>query len=88
MISSSWFLFHEEVVKIKHYSEKYSYPLSFVDKQVMFFLENKINKKNGTVNATNNVVKYYKLPYIGRISTDAKGKINRFCKFYCKRIKY
>ena len=88
VISSSWFLFHEEVVKIKHYSEKYSYPLSFVDKQVMFFLENKINKKNGTVNATNNVVKYYKLPYIGCISTDVKRKINRFCKFYCKRIKY
>ena len=25
MISSSWFLFHEEVVKIKHYLEKNSY---------------------------------------------------------------
>ena len=45
MISSSWFLFHEEVVKIKHYLEKNSYPLSFVDKQVKFFLENKINEK-------------------------------------------
>ena len=25
-ISSSWFLFHEEVVKIEHYLEKSSYP--------------------------------------------------------------
>ena len=62
MIRSSWFLFHEETVKIKHYLEKNSYPLSFVDKQVKFFLENKINKKSDTVNATNNVVKYDKLP--------------------------
>ena len=68
MISSSWFLFHEEVVKIKHYLEKKSYPLSFVDKQVKLFIENKINEKSDTVNATNNVVKYYKLPYIGHMS--------------------
>ena len=44
MISSTWFLFHEEVVKIKHYLEENSYPLSFFDKQVKFFLENKINE--------------------------------------------
>ena len=70
----------------KHYLEKNSYPLSFVDKQVKFFLENKINEKGDTVNATNNVVKYYKLPYIGHISTDVKRRINRFCKFYCKSL--
>ena len=57
MINSSWFHFH---VKIKHYLEKNSYPLSFVDKQVKFFLENKINEKSVTANATNNVVRYYK----------------------------
>ena len=82
--SSSWFLFHEEVVKTKRYLEKNSCLLSFAAKQVKFFLENKINEKCDTVNATNNVVKYYKLPYIGHISTDVKRKINRFCKFYCK----
>ena len=86
MIKSSWFLFHEEVVKIKHYLEKNSYPPSFVNKQVKFFLENKINEKSDTVNATNNFVKYYKLPYIGHISTDVKRKINRLCKFYCKSL--
>ena len=86
MTSSSWFLFHEEVVKINHYLEKSSYPLRFVDKQVKFFLENKINEKSDTVNATNNIVKYYKLPYIGHISTDVKRKINRLCKFYCKSL--
>ena len=86
MISSSWFLFHEEVVKIKRYLEKNSYRLSFVDKQVKFFVENKINEKSDTVNATNNVATYYKLPYIGHISTNVKRKINRFCKFYCKSL--
>ena len=85
-ISSSWFLFHEEIAKIKYHLEKNSYPLSFVDKEVNLFLENKINEKSGTVNATNNVVKYYKLPYIGHTSTDVKHKINKFCKFYCKSL--
>ena len=82
MIGSSWFLFHEDVVKTKHYLEKNSYPLSFVDKQVKLFLENKVNEKSVTVNAIINVVKYYKLPYIGHISTDVKRNINRFCKFF------
>ena len=41
MISSSWFLFYEEIVKIKHYLEKSSYPLRFVHKQIKL---NQINK--------------------------------------------
>ena len=36
--------------------------------------------------ATNNAARYYKLPYIGHISTDVKRKINRFCKLYCKSL--
>ena len=39
-----------------------------------------------TINATNNVFRYYKLPHIGHISTDVKRKIYRFCKFYCKSL--
>ena len=75
------------IVKIKHYLEKNSYPLGFVDKQIKFFLENTINEKRVTINAINNVVKHYKLPYIGHISTDAKSKIISFCKFYCKSLR-
>ena len=86
MISSSWFLFHEEIVKIKNYLEKNSYPLAFIDKQIKFFLENKINEKRVKINAANNAVRYYKLSYIGHISTDVKRKINRFCQFYCKSL--
>ena len=32
LISSSWLLFHEGIVKIKHHLEKHSYLLSFIDK--------------------------------------------------------
>ena len=74
-------------MEIKQYLEKNSYPLGFVDKQVKFFLENKINEKRVTINATNNVIRYYKLRYIGHISTDVKRKIKRFCKFYCKSLR-
>ena len=54
--------------------------------QVKFFLENKSNEKSVTVNDINNVVKYYKLPYIAHISTDVKRNINRVCKFYFKYL--
>ena len=79
---SSWFLFHKKIVKIKQFLEKKSYPLGFVDKQVKFFLKNKINEKSVTDNTTNNIEEYYKLPYISHISTN----INKLCKFYCKSL--
>ena len=83
------FFFHEEVVKIKRYlqkKKKNSYPLSFVDKQIKFFLENKINEKSDRVNATKNVLQYYKLPYICHILKDVKRKINTFCNYYRKSL--
>ena len=60
--------------------------MGFVDKQIKFFVENKINEKRVTFNVTKNAARYYKLPYIGHISTDVKRKINRFCEFYCKSL--
>ena len=65
MISSSWFLFHERIVKTNQNLEKNSYPLIFVDEQVKFFDENKMNNKIVTDNSTNDVVKYCKSPSIG-----------------------
>ena len=58
----------------------------FVDKQIKFFHENKINEKKATINAINNVARYYKSPYIGHILTDIKRKIKRFSKLYCKSL--
>ena len=29
---------------------------------------------------------YYKLPYIGHISTVVEHKLNKFCKFYFKNL--
>ena len=80
MISSSWFLFHEEVVKTEHCLEKNSYPLSFIYKQIELFVENKISRRIFIVSSTNNVVRFCKLLYIGHISKDVK------CKFYCKNL--
>ena len=84
MISSGWFLFHE-VVEIKHYLEKNSYPLSLVGKQVKFFLENKINEKSD--NATNNVVEYlnYLILAIFQQMSNAK-QIGFVYTYYCKGL--
>ena len=32
------------------------------------------------------LILYYKLPYIGHISTDVKRRLNKFCKFYRKNL--
>ena len=69
-----------------HYLEKSSYHASFIDKQVKFILETKINEKKVTLTVTNNFVSYYKVPYFNHISLAVKHKINRFCKFYCKNL--
>ena len=84
-IRSSWFLFHEAVVEIKHYLEKNYNPLSFVDKQSSFLWIKQIRKVLHLMLQTQllSTIKYLKLCHI---STDLKSKINRFCKFYCKNL--
>ena len=37
MISSSWFLFQKELVKIKHNLENNFYPLSFIENKLSYF---------------------------------------------------
>ena len=87
MISSSWFLFHEEIAKITHYLEKNSYPLGFVDKQINFFLENKINEKRVTINATNNVVpNTTNYLILAKFQLMSDVRLIGFCKFYGKSL--
>ena len=96
MISSSWFFFMRRLLKLniiykktltKTLFEHYLQKKDFADKQVKLFLENKINEKSDTVNATKNIIKYYKLAYIGHISANVKRKIKRrFCKYYRKSL--
>ena len=78
-------LFHEKVVKTKHYFEKKYYLLSFSDKKVRFFLENKLNDKVFIANFFNKFVKYYKLPYTGHTSTDVKRNL-KLCTIYYEKL--
>ena len=87
MVSGSRIFFMCRLLKLIIIQKKNSYPLNFVDKQVKFFLGNKMNDKIATVNTTNNVVKYYKLPFIGHISTDVQRNLNNeFFKYYCLNL--
>ena len=45
MISSGWFLFYEEIVKVKHYLEKNYYPLGLFIKKLSSFLRIKKMRK-------------------------------------------
>lgn len=73
-------LFHEEVLKTKHYFEKKYYLLIFSDKKVRFFLENNLNDKVFIANFFNKFVKYYKY-YTGHTSTDVKHNL-KLCTIY------
>ena len=46
VISSSWNLFHDEIKNTKHLLEKNMYPCYLIDKQIIFFLNDKLSEND------------------------------------------
>ena len=82
-ISSSWQLFHNEIENIKVLLQKNSYPPNMIDEQIKNFLDSKL-KANHTNNISNDNLHYFKLPFLGNISSNTKRKITNLCKKFCK----
>ena len=84
-ICSDWCFFHDEVIKIKNYLEKNSYPKNFVDREIKRYLQKQYNRDQ-TEKSDAIKLNYYKLPYIGHFSTTTKQKLNKLCNEYCKDL--
>ena len=59
-ICSDWCFFHDEVIKIKNYLEKNSYPKNFVDREIKRYLQNQYNRDQ-TEKSDAIKLNYYKL---------------------------
>ena len=83
VISSYWSIFHLELSKTKELLEKNLYPSTFIDQQIKQYLHAQFSdkKRKELSDSTNN--SYYRLPYIGNLSTEIKQKIIKHCKYYC-----
>ena len=84
VISSNWSIFYLELSKIKELLEKNIYPNNFIDQQIKQYLHEQFIDKNHKEPSNTTYVSYYKLPYIGNLSTEIKQKIIKHCRYYCK----
>ena len=64
--------------------EKSLYPSNFIDQQIKQYLHVQFIDKKHKKPSNSTYVSYYKLHYIGNLSTEIKKKITEYCKCYCK----
>ena len=64
--------------------EKNLYLSNFIDQQIKQYLHAQFSDKKYKEPSNSTYVSYYKLPYIGNLSTEIKQKIIKHCKYYCK----
>ena len=84
VISSNWSIFHLELSKTKELLKKNLYPNNFIDQQIKQYLHAQLSDKKHKEPSNSTNVSYYKLRYIGNLSTEIKQKVMKHCKYYCK----
>ena len=84
VISRNWSIFHLELSKTKEMLQKNLYPSNFIDQQIKQYLHAQCTDKKHKEPCNSTYVSYYKLPYIGTLSTEIKQKNIKHCKYYCK----
>ena len=84
-ISSSYFIFHNELEKIKILLQKNMYPKSVIVNQVKTFLDKQFKVDSGTTSKKQKTL-HYSLPYIGHFSHVTKKKLRHICERFCKDI--
>ena len=86
VISSNWSIFHLELNKTKEMLEKNLYPSNLIDQQIKQYLHAQCTDKKHKEPCNSTHVSYYKLLYIGNLSTKNKQKVVEYCNYYCKSI--
>ena len=96
VICSNWSIFHLELSKTKELLEINLYPSNFIDKQIKQYLHTQFSDKKHKEPSNSTYVSYYKLPYIGNLSTEIKQKLSNILgiivkvlisKLYFRRLK-
>ena len=66
--------------------EKNLYPSNLIDQQIKQYLHAQCTDKKHKEPCNSTHVSYYKLLYIGNLSTKNKQKVVEYCNYYCKSI--
>ena len=84
VISSNWSIFNLELSKTKELLEKNLYPSNFNDQQRKQYLHAQLSDKKHKEPSNSTYVSYYKLPYIGNLSTEIKQKLSNIANIIVK----
>ena len=82
-ISSSYFIFHNELEKIKILPQKNMYPKNVIDNQIKIFIDKQFTVDSGTSSEKQKTL-HYNLSYIGHFSHAAKKKLRHICDRFRK----
>ena len=91
-ISSSWQIFHDELSRIYKILLKNSFPRFIIDRVVKNFIEKQVErgkvptKEQKECNDTPDV-RYFKLPYRGKVSELLQAKLDKVSSSFCKTAK-
>ena len=86
-ISSTWSGFHYDTLNLKSVLQKNEFPLKLIDKSISKYLINNVfkQKENEEISLLKSLKnRFYKLPYIGNFSIQAKKKLNNIVLKYYK----
>ena len=84
VISSNWSIFHLELNKTKEMLEKNLYPSNLIDQQIKQYLHAQCIDNKHKEHCNSLYISYYKLPCIGKLSTEIKQEVIKHFKYYCK----
>ena len=78
--------FHLDLEKLKVILQKNEYPPKLIDKSVYRYLSKKISNKPSETDPikTNENIRYFKLPFIGKFSKFTENKLQKLTKKFCK----
>ena len=86
-INNSWHGVDFDLEEMSQVLQRNCYPASLIDETVRTYLNNKFEgKDNIRTNNEEEKIYFIKLPYIGKLSTLTKSKLNSLCKKLCKTI--
>ena len=96
-ISSSWKIFHDELNRIYNILLKNSFPRFVIDRVVRNFISHQVDDNRKVPNSEQQEcsetpdntpdVRYFKLPYRGKVSEMIQGKLDKISSSFCKSAK-
>ena len=85
-LNNIWVGFHLDLEKLKVILQKNEYPPKLIDKSAYRYLSKKIINKPSETDPvkTNDNIRYFKLPFIGKFSKFTENKLQKLTKQFCK----